>query len=101
MSFWIGHSVYEVPARILLYHGEVEASVLAYLFERANDISFRYRSEKQKVIVIPAKELTIARRTGYEERQVRRAIDALEADNCIRVEHRRNEKTGQVQTYVY
>jgi hypothetical protein len=97
-GFWTGHSIFQVPMRILSYRGSVEAMVLLYLYERANRISFF--SEQPVLIEVPVSEKKIAKRTEHSERAVRQAIAALDADRCIRVVHTRNAK-GRVQTSVY
>ena len=96
--FWCGHSLIQIPSRLLDYDGGAETMVLVYLYERAEDISFRKETKKEIRIQVGVE--TIMKRTGYQDRQVRRALDTLDADKCIRVEHTRDE-AGRVKTHVY
>jgi len=100
-GFWAGHSIYQAPLRILVYGAEVEALTLVYLYERANDISFNCASLEPVEIKIPVTEETIARKIGYDVRQVRRALDTLDADKCIRVVPNRNPNTGKWESSIY
>src|SRR5580704_2461336 len=84
-GFWTGHSIFQVPVRILNYKGTVEALVLLYLYELANERSYYSEAEVPMLIEVPVKEEKIAERTGCSLRSVRLAIDVLDADRCIRV----------------
>jgi hypothetical protein len=35
-AFWSGHSLYQIPMRVLGYKGTAKALVLSYFYERAN-----------------------------------------------------------------
>jgi hypothetical protein len=100
-SFWTGHSIFQVPVRILNYKGTVEALVLLYLFELANERSYYSEAQVPVLIRVEVKEEKIAERIGCEVRSVRLAIDVLDADRCIRVVHQRCPVTGRRQTSVY
>lgn len=82
-EFWKGHSLFQVPHRVVAFRGESEALVLIYFYERAAAVSFY--SEKEVLIEIKVKEETVAERTGLGVRTVCRAIETLEAAGCIRV----------------
>jgi hypothetical protein len=98
-SFWIGHSVFQLPCRVLNYKGRSEALVLSYLYWRANGISFTSNSEVR--IEIRVQEKTISARTGVGLWAVSKAIIALEVDGCIGVERRRDPVTNQIRLSVY
>jgi hypothetical protein len=100
-GFWTGHSIFQVPVRILNYKGSVEALVLLYLYELANERSYYSEAEVPVLIEVPVKEEKIAERIGCSVRSVRLAIDVLDADRCIRVVHKRCPVTGRRQTSVY
>jgi hypothetical protein len=80
-SFWVGHSVFQVPVQVLNYKGTSEALVLAYLFDRANSNSFY--SNGETAIEIREQETTIAKRTGLDRCTVSQAIISLEADGWV------------------
>jgi hypothetical protein len=82
-EFWQGHSLFQVPHRVVAFKGESEALVLIYFYERAAAVSFY--SEKEVLIEIKVKEETVAERTGLSMRSVSYAIATLEAAGCIRV----------------
>jgi hypothetical protein len=98
-SFWVGHSVFQVPCRVLNYKGRSEALVLSYLYWRANGISFTSNSEVR--IEIRVQEKTISARTGVGLWAVSKAIIALEVDGCIGIERRRDPVTNQIRLSVY
>jgi hypothetical protein len=98
-SFWVGHSVFQVPVRVLNYKGTSEALVLAYLFDRANSNSFY--SNGETAIEIREQETTIAKRTGLDRCTVSQAVISLEADGCISVERRRDPVTKQIRLSIY
>jgi len=98
-GFWTGHSLFQIPARILEYRGKAESLVLAYLYEKANGISFY--SASAVVIEVHTSERTIAARTGLGKNAVSYAIVSLEADQAIRVSRRRDPKTKQIRLNVY
>ncbi len=82
-DFWKGHSLFQVPYRVVGFKGEAEALVLIYFYERAAAVSFY--SEKEILIEIKVKEETVAERTDLSLRAVSYAIASLEAAGCIRV----------------
>jgi len=97
--FWVGHSLIQLPFRILEYTGRSEVMVLTYLYERASSISFYSKSEV--FLEIHVSQQTIAKRTGLSENAVSSAVVELEADNAIRVERRRDPVTKQIRLSVY
>jgi hypothetical protein len=98
-GFWSGHSVFQIPVRVLGYKGKAESLVLTYFFERANSISFY--SSAAVLIQISVQEKTIALRTGLNRSTVSEAIVSLEADDCIRVLRRRDPVTKKIKLSVY
>jgi len=98
-NFWFGHSRFQIPVRILSYRGRAESRVLAYLYERAGQVSFY--SETTVMIEVKVKEEKIAELTGLSPWTVSAAINGLEVDGAIRVSRHRDSVTGQVKTSVY
>jgi hypothetical protein len=98
-AFWSGHSLYQIPMRVLGYRGKAESLILAYLYERANSISFR--SNEVVLIEVKIREETIARKTRLSLWAVSKGINALQADNAIRVCRKRDAITNQIKTSVY
>ena len=99
-EFWKGHSLFQVPHRVVAFRGESEALVLLYFYERAAAVSFY--SEKEILIEIKVKEETVAERTGLSLRAVSYAIATLEAAGSIRVVRPKpNAVTGRRSINVY
>lgn len=98
-GFWTGHSLFQLPSRVLDYKGSAECLVLTYFFERANSISFY--SQSAVVIEIHVQQKTVAERTGLDEDTVSRAVNSLEADQAIQVCRRRDPKTKQIKLSIY
>jgi len=85
------------PARIVLYHGEVEASVLCLYVRKSKTSRLGMCSAKQKVVGDSRRGLTSPRRTGYEERQVRRAMSSSGRQCISSRAHRPTKRPGRVQ----
>src|SRR5262249_24469035 len=98
-GIWIGHSVFQLPVTAHRYRGNSEALVLCYLYELASGLSFY--SEKPVVIELKVKQEKIAEKTSLSLWSVSQAVNALEADHCIKVERFRDGERGQVKLNVY
>jgi len=98
-GFWRGHSIFQLPVRILRLKGKAEAVVLAYLYEMANTTAFY--SKTSVVVEVTVKEQTLMNRTRLSRRSVYGAIDTLEEQDFIRVTRRRDSLTGERSINVY
>jgi hypothetical protein len=98
-GFWRGHSIFQLPVRILSMKGKAEAVVLTYFYEYANTRAFY--ANTSVVVEIEVKEQTLMNRTRLSRPSVYRTIDALEEQDFIRVTRRRDPLTGEKSINVY
>src|ERR1700742_3108348 len=98
-AFWLGHSRFQIPIRILGYKGKSESRLLAYLYQRAGQISFY--SSSTVMIEVPEREEKLAEKTGLSVRAVELAILSLEFDGAIRVSRDRDPATGKKRTRIF